>query len=335
VPFVYVGGGNNLISVYRLNPSTGALTFQSSADGGNNPSFLAVDPAAQRLYAVAEGTAGRVVAYSINQTTGALTPLNSAAAGNGPAHLSVDATGRFVLVANYGGGTVAVLPVTGAGVGAAVSTQSPGPMAHQIITDATNRFAVVPTLGADAVFQYAFDPDGGALTPNPVASVATANNAGPRHIAFHPNGRFAYLINETDDTLTAMAWNATTGRLTPLQTLSTLPNGVAGNTNTCAEVVVSPSGNFVYGSNRGHNSIVTFALDADAGTMTLVGHTPTGGSTPRNFTVDPSGTLMLVANQGSSNVVAFRVDGGSLSSLGVVATPNSPAYVGVVYLPGP
>jgi 6-phosphogluconolactonase len=170
---------------------------------------------------------------------------------------------------------------------------------------------------------------------NAVPSVATANGAGPRHLAFHPSGRFAYLINELNDTMTAMGWDSDAGRLSPLQTLTTLPGGFNGNNNTCAEVVVHPSGAYVYGSNRGHNSIVTFAIDQDAGTMTLVGHTATGGNTPRNFTVDPTGTVMLVANQGSSNVVAFAIDGGALSSLGVVATPASPAYVGVVYLPGP
>jgi 6-phosphogluconolactonase len=334
VPFVYVGG-SALITVYRMNPATGALTLQSAADGGNNPSFLAVDPAARRLYAVAEGGSGRLVAYAINPTSGALTFLNSQPVGNGPAHVEVDKTGRWVAAANYGGGSVVVLPVTDAGLGPSVDTQSPGAMAHQIVFDATNRHAVVPTLGIDAVAQYQFNALTGALTANAVPEVSTANGAGPRHLAFHPGGRFAYLINELDDTLTAMAWDADAGRLAPLQTLTTLPGGFNGNSNTCAEVVVHPSGAYVYGSNRGHNSIVTFAIDQGTGMMTLVGHTPTGGNTPRNFTVDPTGALMLVANQSSNNIVAFRVDGGTLQNLGVVATPAGPAFVGVVHLPGP
>jgi 6-phosphogluconolactonase len=339
IPYVYVGSGNGVVSVYKLDRTTGALNGQGSTDAGPNPSFLSVDPQHRFLYAVNEGgTAGTsfIAAFEINPATGLLTPLNrQSSQGSGPAHVSVDQTGHWVFAANYGGGTIAVLPVlSDGGLGAATDTKTAIPNAHQIQSDATNKFVLVPSLGSNTVKQYLFNADAGTLTANATSVFGTDAGAGPRHLALHPNGKFAYLINETNSTLQALAFDSATGRLSGLQTVSTLPSGFTG-ANTCAEVFVHPNGRFVYGSNRGDDSIVIFAIDTTTGLLTLVGHTKTGGQTPRNFGIDPGGTILLAANQQSNNVVSFRIDpdAGTLTNLGQVKTVNAPAYVGVVELP--
>lgn len=336
-PFVYVGSSNGNISVYALDSASGNLTPRGQTAAGSNPSFLAVDPSHRHLYAVNEGgNAGQVAAFEIDPASGALRFLNRVSSeGRGPAHLSVDATGRWVLVANYGDGAVAVLPIQADGrLGPAADSEAPGMNAHLIITDPANRFAFVPCLGSNLIAQFAFDATSGALTPNSVPSVASMAGAGPRHLAFHPSARWAYAINERNSTMTTYAYDAATGRLTASQTLSTLPAGYSGS-NTCAEVAVHPSGRFVLGSNRGHDSIVVFAVDDTSGALSLIGHTPTGGQTPRHFGLTPDGSLLLVANQQSEDVFAFRVEvaSGGLTSLGRVAQVNRPAYVGVVTLP--
>ncbi len=337
-PYAYVGSGNGVVSIYTLNVATGALADAGSVNAGPNPSFLAIDPAKKYLYAVNEGGSGNsaVASFAINPTNGALTPINSQPSqGAGPAHVSVDKTGKWVFAANYGGGTVAVFPVRpDGGLGPFSDTDASGMNAHQILTDPTNKFVVVPTLGENHVVQYVFNSTTGTLTLNSVPYLATDGGAGPRHIAFHPTGKFAYLINEKSSTLQALAFDDVTGRLTPLQQVSTLPAGFSGS-NTTAEVFVHPNGRFVYGSNRGHNSIVAFAINPMTGTLTLLGHTPTGGNTPRSFGIDPAGTVLLAANQDSNSVTSFRidVDAGTLSALGQTKTVNSPAFVGVVYLP--
>jgi 6-phosphogluconolactonase len=338
-----VGSGNGNVSIYRMNPTTGALTMQGPAvAAGSNPSFLAVDPGRQFLYAVNEGTSGRVVAFSINQTTGALTRLNDVSSqGVGPAHLSVDGSGRWVLVANYASnnpGTVAVLPVLAGGrVGDATDSetfaQNSNP--HSIMADPANRFVFVPRKGLDSIAQFRFDAAAGTLTPGTPAAVMTATGAGPRHMDFHPSAKFAYVINEINDTVNAYTYDAANGQLAPLQTISTLPVGYDGGANSCADVHVHPSGKFLYGSNRGHNSIVVYGIDQSTGMLTFKAHQPTMGTTPRNFHVDPKGGLLLAANQGSGTIVSFAInqDTGLLTPTGASTTVNSPAYVGVVYLP--
>jgi len=330
---VYVGGTE--ISIFSLDTETAALTPMGTVPSAN-PSFLAVNPARTALYAVNEQTTGRLSAFAIG-ASGALTAINSVASGgNGPTHLAVDKTGKWVMTAHYGSGTVGVFPIqAGGGLGAAVDTEAPGANAHLIDVDPSNQYAFVPCLGTDRVAQFRFDPGTGQLTANAVPTVATAAGAGPRHLAFHPGGGFAYLINEKNETMTAFRHDPATGRLTELQTLPALPAGVGLGGNSGAEVLVHPSGKFVYGSNRGHDSIVAFSLDQATGRMTLIGHTPTGGDTPRNFAIDPAGRLMLVANQGSGSIHAFRIDQatGALTAIGPVATVASPAYVGIVRLP--
>jgi 6-phosphogluconolactonase len=256
----------------------------------------------------------------------------------------VDREGRNVLVANYGGGTVSVLPVDEDGRLAnasevvqhkdadAETARARTPHAHCINLDAAGRFAFVADLGLDKVFVYRFDPAKGKLTPNDPPAVSVAEKSGPRHFAFHPNGRFAYVINETASTVTAFTCDAGRGVLAERQAISTLPDGFTGKSDT-AEVQVHPSGKFLYGSNRGHDSIVVFALDAQTGRLTLVEHQPTQGRTPRNFAIDPTGAYLLAANQRSDSVVVFRVDPrtGRLTPTGTKAEVPSP--VCLTFLP--
>ncbi len=335
VPFVYVGSTDGNVSIYGLDAAAGKLTLQKSVNAGSYPSFVALDPLHKYLYAVNESDA-KVASFAVNQQTGDLTFLNRVDSGGGaPAFVGVDHSGKYVLVANYNGGTVRVFPIGANGaLGAFTDSQSPGTNSHMIATDPANKFAFVPNKGSDTISQYAFDASTGKLTANSVPSVKTAGGAGPRHIAFHPNGKLAYVINELDDTLAAYSYDAALGQLTLLGALSTLPPGANGGSNSCAEVVVAPSGNFVYGSNRGHDSIVTFAIAAD-GKLTFVGTTPSGGNVPRSFTLSADGKLMLVANE-SGNVTSFSVDtaSGALTKLLTIDVPQKPQFVGIFDLPG-
>jgi len=344
VPFVYVSGYRPDILSFRLDVAGGKLIPSGKAAGGQDPSFLAWDPAARFLFAVNETDPGRVRSFAIDQASGALTAINNVPSmGSTTAHLSTDRTGRWLLVANYGGdkkqGTVASISIgTDGRLGAAVDTREfgVGSMAHYIGADPANRFVFVPLKGGPAVAQLKFDPATGRLTPNSPERTTAAPGAGPRHMDFHPNGRFAYVINELDLTITAFAYDATSGLLRELQVISTLPAGADRTGASTAEVLVHRSGRFLYGSNRGHNSIVIYRL-GDDGRMSLVGHEMRDIRRPRNFTIDPSGTLLLVANQDGASVTNFRIDQNS-GKLDLVGPPTpvgpNPSFVGVVMLPG-
>ncbi|MGN6106336.1 MAG: lactonase family protein [Kofleriaceae bacterium] len=304
----YVSGYGPDLARYEVAPETGALSLAERVDAfAADPSFLTLDPSGTRLFAVSESM-NRVGAYAIDPATGGLVFLNEVSSGgSGPAHVSVDGSGRFVLVANYGDGTIAVLPIgEGGRLGEPQQTLAVGANAHMIVTDPANRYVLVPCKGDDYVAQLELDPRTGHLAPNAVPHLRTAPGAGPRHLAFSPDGAGAYLINENDSTISALSYDAATGRLAELQTLSTLPDGAG--TNTAAEVAVAPSGRFVYGSNRGDDSIATFAIDPDTRRLDLVGHVSTGGRTPRMFSIDPAGEFLYVANQGSGAVVQFAID---------------------------
>jgi 6-phosphogluconolactonase len=333
----YASGYGPDIDVYAVDATSGALSLTSSVTAfGTSPSFLAIDRAVAHLYAVDENTTGRVGAYAIDPTTGALTFLDAVSSGGaGPPFVTLDRSEAFVLVANYGDGTVSVLPIQAGGtLGAAKSTLTVGTNAHMIITDLSNKFAFVPCLGSDYVAQFLFDATTGALTPNAVPHVMTATGAGPRHLAFHPDGKLAYLINETNSTLTAYSLDSTAGTLTEIQTVSTIQSGFTG-TNTAAEVWVHPSGAWVLGSNRGDDSLVVFAIDQATGKMTPAGSTKSGGTTPRDFTIDPTGTLVYAANEGTGNVVpfAFDVTHGTLTPTAAAVSVTMASFVGVVRLP--
>jgi 6-phosphogluconolactonase len=337
-PFVYVGGYGNQIHVFHLDVGDGSLTpVGSPVDAGTNPSFLAVDPAHHTLFAVNEdgGGKGAVASFQIDSKTGSLSFLSRVSSqGDGPAHVSTDKTGGFAFVANYGGGTVAVLPIGAGGVlGQAVDVHDHGggnANPHQVVTSPANDFAFVPNKGLNTVTQYAFNAATGKLTA--ATKLDVAGGAGPRHLDFSPTSAHAYLINENDSTINALSYDAAAGKLTSIQTISTLPAGFNGN-NTGAEIQVAPSGKFVYASNRGHDSIAVFSVAPD-GKLSLVGHQPVMGQVPRHFQVEASGEILLVANQSSSNVVTFRIDAatGALTPTGKSANVQSASYVGVVYL---
>ncbi len=322
----YTGGESKGIYVCRMDPATGMVALTGQVAETKSPSFLAIHPSKRFLYAVSEidrlgdRPSGGVSAFTIHPDTGALTFLNQQAShGTHPCHLVVDATGKVVLVANYSSGSLAALPiekdgrlaeasdvVQHEGAGANPSRQK-GPHAHSITLDAANRFAFAADLGIDKVMIYRLDLTRGKLVPNDPPFAKVTPGAGPRHFAFHPSAKYAYLINELDSTMTAFAYDASKGALTEIETASTLPEGWQG-TNYCADVHVHPDGQFLYGSNRGHDSIVIYRIDQTTGRLACQGHEPTRGKAPRNFAIDPTGTFLLAANQDTGNIVTFRID---------------------------
>jgi 6-phosphogluconolactonase len=312
--------------IYRmvLDTASGKLSEPVLAAELSNPSFLAIHPTRKYLYTVNEspgpGKGGGVTAFALDAGTGNLTRLNQeSTVGDGPCHLVVDGTGKNVLVANYGGGSVAVLPIGPDGKlgpasdfvqhkGKVFDPKRQGtPHAHSINLDKANHFAVVADLGLDRVFVYKFETQDGKLTPNDPPSTKLENRSGPRHFAFHPDGKHAYVINEIDCTVTAFDYDADHGVLTAIQTIPTMPVAVEPRHST-AEVVVHPSGKFLYGSNRGHDSIAVYTIEHGTGRLTLVEYEPTQGKTPRNFAIDPTGHYLLAENMGSGTVVVFKVD---------------------------
>jgi 6-phosphogluconolactonase len=345
--FVYVGtfteppmGSAEGLYVYRFDPETGALTHAQTLSGVASPAFLALDAGQRFLYAVSETSNGAVSAYSRDPGTGELRALNSQSAhGASPCYIGLDASGRYALVANYNGETVTVLPVREDGhlreativvrhQGSSVNPQrQERPHPHMIAPAPGGRFVLATDLGTDRVMIYQLDTTTGRLEPNQLgpAFAATELGAGPRHFAFAPNGRTVYVINELASTLTVFDFDGETGALQARQTVSTLPEDFDG-TSWCAHVVVSPDGRFVYGSNRGHDSITIWAIDQNSGEVTLVGHESTRGQTPRNFALDPTGRWLLAANQDTHTVVTFRRDpeSGGLTATGQVAEILSP-----------
>lgn len=351
--WVYIGTYNNAkskgIYLSRLDLSSGTLTTPELVAEATNPSFLTIAPSRKFLYAVGEianfdgKKTGAVSAYAIDAKSGKLTLLNQQSSqGAGPCHVSIDRDGKNVLVANYGGGSIASLPVDADGklrpASAAVQHKGSGtikprqaePHAHSINLDASNKFAFAADLGLDKVLVYRFDGSKGSLTENDPPAASVAGGAGPRHFAFHPSGKFAYVINEISLTVTGFRYDADRGVLTEIETLSTMP---AGTTDTkgfsTAEVQVHPSGKFLYGSNRGHNTLAIFAIDPATGKLTAAGHQSTGGKTPRNFGIDPTGAYILAANQGSDSVVVFRVNqsNGSLQPTGQTVEVGAPVCI--------
>ena len=354
---VYIGTYTNEKSqgIYRasLDLGTGALSAPELAAATTSPSFLAVHPGKRFLYAVNEvgkfngEPTGSVSAFAVDARTGALTALNQQASGGaGPAHVTVDRQGRNVLVANYGGGSVASLPIDASGrlqpaasvikhEGSSVHPKrQTKPYAHSINVDPSNAFAYAADLGADRIFVYRLDAASGRLSPATPPSVALAPGSGPRHFAFHPTRPFAYVINELALTVTAFSRDEKTGALTGIQTIGTLPAGQAADPAfSTAEVVVHPSGRYLFGSNRGHDSLVVFSIDQATGKLTHVEHEPTQGSVPRGFGVDPTGRYLLAANQRSNSVVVFRIDqqSGALTPTGHTIEVGTP--VSVVFVP--
>jgi 6-phosphogluconolactonase len=344
----YTGERSKGIYLSRFDAETGRLSAPELAAETKNPSFLAVLPNHRCLYAVGEVSrfegkkSGMVSAFAIDAASGKLSLLNEeSSGGTGPCHLAVDGQGKCVLTANYGSGSVAVLPIGADGKlgapsaciqhqGSSVNPQrQAGPHAHFITADPKDRFALACDLGLDKILVYKLSLGGASgppgLVPNDPPFAAVKPGSGPRHLAFHPNGRWVYLIDEMGWTLTTLAYDARRGALKELQTVSTVPAGFHGP-NLDAEVAVHPSGKFVYASNRGLDSIAVFRVDGKTGELSLLEHCGSGGKTPRHFAIDPAGRWLLAANQDSNNVVVFRLDPktGHLSPAGQSVEVGSP-----------
>ena len=340
----YTSGKSEGIYLYRLKLTSGELEEVGTTKGVVNPSFVALSPSLRYLYAVNEiedfkgSKNGAVSSFAVDQRTGGLRFLNQESSlGGSPCYLEMDRSGRFVLVANYTGGNVSVLPVHRDGSlgpatdvkqfeGSSVNRErQEGPHAHCIMLDAANTFAYACDLGGDKIMIFRFDGQRGVLSPAAPPWVKTKPGAGPRHLAFHPSEKYVFVLNELNATVTVFARNRTNGGLEEVQSAPTLPSGFTG-ANTTAEVRVSQDGRFLYCSNRGHDSIATFSIDTRNGNLTLMGHESTRGKGPRDFGIVPGGDFLLAANQNSDSIVVFKRDQktGQLSPTGNVAEVPSP-----------
>ncbi len=317
----YTTDGSKGIYVYRLQPDTGELVFTGQTAAETNPSFVV--PYGNVLYSVSEvgkyedKPTGAVSAWRLDAASGALTFLNrQVSGGTSPCHLSVTADGRFVAVANYGSGTVSLLPVAADGSlepGTTVQHEGSGPdqrrqkgpHAHSVTPDPATGVLYAADLGIDQIRLY--DIVDGKLVAGEPVSLAVTPGAGPRHLAFHANQRWLYVINEMGNTITLFARADARSPFAVVESVPTLPAGWEGQ-STCADIHIHPNGQFLYGSNRGHDSIVAYRIDAETGKLSLIGHTPSGGQQPRNFALDPSGRFLYAAHQKTGNVVGFRID---------------------------
>ena len=348
--FVYFGtqtkgqGENVSKGIYRshFDLETGELSEPLLAAEAMNPGFLELHPNGRFLYATSfMGISGSVNAYATDSATGELTLLNSQPSGGiGPCHVNVDPAGKNVLVANYGGGSVSVIPIKAKGSlgiptavvqhkGSSVNLKrQKEPHPHSVNLSPDGRFAYVADLGTDKIVIYQLDTENGVITPANPPHAKVKPGAGPRHFTFHPNGKYAYVINELDCTVTAFSFSPDSGALTEIQTVPTIPNDYEGN-NSTAEVRVHPGGKFLYGSNRGHNSIAVYRINPQKGTLKFVEREIDDIQVPRNFNIDPTGRFCLVANQGSDSVVVFRIDPktGALEPTGNKITVPKPICV--------
>jgi 6-phosphogluconolactonase len=321
----YTGGATGSEGIYALqfDDVTGALAPRGLAATTPSPSFLTASADRRVVFAVNEldnydgAPSGSVTSFAVDAAVGKLAMISKQSSrGAHPCHLELDKTGRFLAVANYTGGNYSLFPVGTdgrlepsvalvAGQGRGPTARQEGPHGHAVAFDAANRFLIATDLGIDRVLVYRFDPTTGTLLANKPPSVTMKAGAGPRHFVFHPNGHQAFVINELNSTITSLRWNGATGVFSVIGTVSTLPAGVTGSTT--AEIHVHPTGRFVYGSNRGHDSIAVYSV-ADDGSLKLVEIEPTRGKTPRNFTIDPTGRWLLAANQESSTIAVFGID---------------------------
>ena len=338
---VYVGTYTRQTSkgiyAYRFEAATGKLTSIGLAVETSNPSFLAVHPNQRFLYAVGEGSTGITSALAIESGTGKLNLLNTVSSmGHGPCHVAFDKTGKLLFVANYGSGSIAAFPVRADGTlgeasasikhsGSSVDTRrQEAPHAHAVNISPDNRFLVAMDLGLDQALIYRFDATRGTLTPNDPPFAKVAAGSGPRHFTFSPNGRFAYVVNEMKSSVTTFDYDKSRGTLKEIQTLSALPNNFSG-ANSGAEIVIHPDGQFLYSSNRGHDSIAVFGVDPKSGLLKSSTWIGTGGKTPRSFAIDPTGRYLFAANQNSDSVVVFRIDrtiGGPRATGNVLEIPS-------------
>ena len=348
---VFVELNRRQIHRNRYDADSGKATSLGLAAESVNPSFLAVGPDNRHVYAVNEvqdykrGKTGGVSAFEIEPKTGKLTFLNEVASrGEDPCYVALDQSGKFALVANYTSGNIAVFPILEDGsLGESSSfvqhngkgsnpERQEGPHAHWIETTANNRFAIVADLGLDEILVYRFEPALGTLTPNSPPFTKAEAGVGPRHIAIQKDQKFIYTVNELKSSITSFTYDPATGVLKSVQTISTLPQGFAGE-NDAAEIHIHPNGKFLYASNRGDDSIAAFSIDPLTGRLKLIGHFPTQGKVPRNFEIDPTGSRLFVANQNSNNIVVFRVDGETGRLTATAGVLNLPTPVSILFVP--
>lgn len=349
--FVYIGtytqegSTSKGIYAYRYDSAAGKLTSVGLVAATKNPSFLAVHPNHHFIYAVNEvgdyqgQKSGAVSAFAVDATTGKLKFLNQVASGGAdPCYITVDSTGKYVLVANYTGGSIASFPILPDGSLGKASAfvqhsghgtdpkRQEGPHAHSIDLSPDNRFAIVDDLGLDETLVYKFDSSNGSLTLNDPPFAKANPGAGPRHFAFAPNGKFGYVLDEMGSTISVFSYD--NGVLHSQQTISAIPKSFT-ELSEAAEIAVHPSGKFLYASNRGHDSIAVFAIDQDKGTLSLIEYAPTKGQSPRNFAIDPTGKLLFDANEKSDNIVLFHIDQktGRLTPTGQVFDISQPVCV--------
>jgi 6-phosphogluconolactonase len=350
-PAPYLASTNGKgIYVYSLNRDTGELTYLSEIEGIDNPSFLAIDPQKRHLYATSEVWGwheGLVTAFKIDPETGALSYLNKQSTlGSITAYVTVESTNRYLLLVNYWDRqSVAMFPIQADGSLApasfSVEHTEPGAKvdparqdkshAHCIVPDPTNTYAMVADLGLDKIMIYRMDLEAGKLIPHTPPFLKMNPGAGPRHFVFHPSGKFAYVIEELASSIAALAYDSTKGTLEWLQSVPALPEGFDGHSH-CSDIQVTPDGRFLYGGNRGHDSLVIYAIDPSSGKLSYVGHQSTLGQTPRNFAIDPTGTFLLAANQDSDTIVTFRIDRetGLLHETGFVAEVPTPVCLKMI-----
>ena len=336
------------IYAYHFDAATGDLKELGLAAAVDNPSFVTIHPNGKNLYAVSESSSvaekrsGFVTAFTIDKVSGKLTKLNDVpSGGGGPCHLVVDKTGKTLLVANYGTGSVASFPINTDGSlkpaasidqheGSSVDKQRQGgPHAHSVNLSKDNRFLVVGDLGLDQVMVYKLDAANSTITANDPPFTKVAPGSGPRHFNFHPSGKYGYVINEMALTVTAFQWEAKKGVLKEIQTISTLPADADRKGASTAEVLVHPSGKWLYGSNRGHNTIALFNINQADGKLTAVDHTSSQGKIPRNFRIDPTGNYLFAGNQNTDNMVLFRIDqaNGKLTPMGKQVEIGAPVSI--------
>jgi 6-phosphogluconolactonase len=337
----YTGEASKGIYGFHFDDTSGALTSMGLVAETPSPSFLTASANGRFVFAVNElqtfggAASGSVTSFAVEPATDKLTELNvQPSRGAGPCHLALDRTGRYLAVANYSGGNYALFPVGTDGrlqpainvVAGDTTDAAAKALGHMVGFDAQNRFLITADKGLNRMLVFRFDPSKGSLAPNQPAFAALPPGSGPRHFAFHPNGKWVFTIAEQAATITTLTWDQKTGALSPIGSVPTRPAGVTGGST--AEIAVHPNGRFVYGSNRGHDSIAVFSIGSD-GTLTLIEHESTRGQTPRNFTIDPTGRWLIAGNQRSNTLAVFRIDEktGALSPVGDLVSVGSPVSV--------
>ena len=328
--YIYVSvSSEDRVNVFTMDPETGALDTHAVVAVGSGPTAMCVDPQQRFLYAALRGSR-QAAAFRIDRASGRLAPLGTAPLEAEPIYISTDRTGRFLFTSYYRAGMAAVHPIRRDGsVGTpAIMSVKTAERAHSIQTDPSNRFAFVPhTAGPNLIHQFLFNETTGRLSSNPAGKVTPPEGAGPRHFCFNESMDIVYFVNEQGSSITGYNLNTEDGTLTEFQTVSTLPAGFEGE-NTCAEIRITPTGEYVYASNRGHDSLAAFAVDGSTGELEAMSHTPTE-ATPRAFTLDPDGAYLLAIGQGSGNLATYRIDDetGHLAPLEVYKVGNNPMRV--------